>query len=101
MKSTLFIILGLTASAHALKLTDPLSRDQEARAIENAVLDRTVGVLDDELSHPKDQGSHSGARAAMRGVTFDNEQVINKMGPLEKFDPILGLAAKRIKHPMY
>ena len=84
-----------TASTQAMKLKDPLSREEEARAIENAILDRTVASLDTETAHPKDS-DHSGAISALRGRYHTNEDAINKMGPLKDHDPILGKVVERI-----
>merc|ERR1719327_2015835 len=98
MKSILFIAAFLAAAVQGHKLNDPLTRDQEARAIENAILSRTVGQLDSEIVHPKDP-DHSGAISAMRGIYHSNEDAINKMGPLKDKDPILGKVVERITHP--
>ena len=101
MKQVLLIAAVLVASAvQGVKIEGPLTRAEEARAIENAVLSRTVGSLDSEVAHPKD-ADHSGAIAAMRGILGSNEDAIKKMGDLKKKDPILGKAVERINHPYF
>ena len=101
MKQVLLIASMLAASAvNGVQLTGPLTRAEEARAIENAVLSRTVGSLDSEVAHPKD-GDHSAAIASMRGVLSSNADAIKKMGDLKKKDPILGKAVERINHPYF
>jgi len=100
MKQVLLIAALFAAAVQGVKLQDPLTRDEEARAIENAILSRTVGILDSPLAHPKD-GDHSGATASMKGVLNSNEDAIKKMGPLGNQDPVLGLAVNRINHPLF
>ena len=77
-----------------------MSREEEARAIENAVLSRTVGMLDSPVAHPKDP-DHSAAVATMKGILNSNEDAIKKMGKLGNQDKILGLAVDRINHPYF
>ena len=77
-----------------------MSREEEARAIENAVLSRTVGLLDSPVAHPKDP-DHSAAIAAMKGILNTNEDAIKKMGPLGDQEKILGKAVERINHPYF
>ena len=100
MKQILFIAALLATAAQAVKLDGPLTRAEEARAIENAVLARTVGMLDSPIAHPKDP-DHSGAIDSMKGVLNSNEDAIKKMGPLGNQDPILGKAVARINHPLF
>ena len=94
------IALLLVGNLSAVKISDPLSREQEARAIENAVLARTVGYLDSSVAHPKDP-DHSAAISAMKGILHSNEDAIKKMGPLGDKEKILGLAVDRINHPYF
>ena len=68
----------LIAVAAAVKIQDPLSRDQEARAVENEVTFRVVHMLDSDLMHP-DDADHNAAKAAFQGkVDYTTGDFIKK-----------------------
>ena len=76
MKSLYLIALLLAVSTtNAIRITKPLTEAQEARAIENAVIRRTVEKIDDETIHPKD-GDHLAAIDVLKGIYHSNEKAV-------------------------
>ena len=98
MRFTL-VLAALVLSAQSLKI-ERLNRDEEARAIENAVVNRVVPKLDSEVAHADDK-DHSAARSAFNGNTPSSEDYMKKMGALAKDQPILGKVMERLEHPYY
>ena len=98
MRFTL-VLAALVLSAQSLKI-ERLNRDEEARAIENAVINRVVPKLDSEEAHADDK-DHSAAKSAFMGNTPSSEDYMKKMGALAKDVPVLGKAMERLDHPYY
>ena len=92
----------LVAIAAAVKVQDPLTRDQEARAVENEVTFRVVHMLDSDLMHP-DDADHNAAKAAFQGrVDYSTGDFIKKLGPLDApEDEVLKRSVGRINHPYF
>ena len=62
----MIIALLFAEDAQAISVKD-LTRDEEARAVENAIVDRVVPKLDSEVAHGSD-ADHSAAKAAFTGA---------------------------------
>ena len=62
----LLMTIALAQGAKIENIYD-LTKDEEARAVENAIVDRVVPKLDSEVAHGSD-ADHSAAKAAFTGA---------------------------------
>ena len=92
------LALMLVSSSSAVSL-DRITRDEEARAVENATVNRIV----EKLAPPSDEEQEA-ARKTWRGQStdLDNHLKVHKdMFEGQNIDPVLKRAVNRINHPMY
>ena len=85
-------IILLVAAASAIKISDPLTRDEEARAVEIATTNRILDGLGERNS-----ASRAGWTGKWNYATADFQ---SKMGPVDDM-PVLKRAVGRINHPYY
>ena len=92
-----FISLALLfASAQSLQLRY-ITREEEARAVENAIVNRVVPQLDSEVAHADDP-DHSAAKAAFTGAIPTHGDFQSKFGEFADQEPVLKRALMRVNH---
>ena len=77
-----------------------MTREEEARAVENAIVDRVVPKLDSEEIHGAD-ADHSAAKATFTGSNPTHGDFATKFGEFVKDEPVLQRALMRINHPYF
>ena len=98
MKGLISLAL-LLANSQAVQL-EYITRDQEARAVENAIVNRVVPQLDSEVAHADDK-DHSAAKAAFTGSIPTHDDFQTKFGEFADSEPVLKRALMRVNHPLY
>ena len=82
----------LVAATAAIRLSDPLTRAEEARAVEKATTNRILDGLGER---------NSASRNGWVGKwNYAYEDFEKKMGPVDQL-PVLNRAVGRINHPNY
>ena len=77
-----------------------MTREEEARAVENAITTRVVAKLDSDEMHAGD-ADHSAAKAAFTGSNPTHGDFATKFGEFANDEPVLKRALMRINHPYF
>ena len=105
MKSIIYIVGAiLFSSSQGLQLRElqnyPMTKNEEARAIENAVTQRVVDNLTSKIPHAEDPNNIA-AIYAYRGHNPNREDYLKTLAKLGSNDPLISKVVERVNHPYY